>query len=154
VHDGVEQRHAVRFEAMGELDDENAVGHDHTDHHQNAHQRLHVERRLCDEQRDQHSRQTRRHREQNQHGIRERPELRDQNQVEQDQRQDQSEREAPKRRVHPFDHPPHVEFDAAGKIRSLDDAINRGGEPAEVFARRIHVNVDHAPDLVVVDLGR
>ena len=38
VHHRVEQRHAIVLEPVGELDDQDAVGNDHPDHHHHAHQ--------------------------------------------------------------------------------------------------------------------
>ncbi len=40
IHHRINQRHAVVFDAMRELDDEDAVRDDHADHHHDAHQRL------------------------------------------------------------------------------------------------------------------
>ena len=120
-----------------------------------AHQRLDVERRAGDVERDQHAGEPGRHGEQNQQRIGERAELRDQNQVEQHQREDQPERRssgttppcpAPCRAV--------ATRTPVGSLVAREHAADAGRQPAEILARRVDVDVDDALDLVVIDLGR
>ena len=83
--DRVEHGHALLFQLVREIDDQNAVGICDADQHQHAHQRHDVERGVRQRQDDQHADEAHGNREHDQERIDERAELGDQNQEQQNE---------------------------------------------------------------------
>ena len=69
--------------------------------------------------------------------------------------QQQTEAEAAERRLHALHHAAQVDADAFRQLRLRTITLRMpGGRPAEILPGRVHVDVDHPLELVVIDLGR
>src|SRR5262245_2936500 len=138
---------------MSELDDQDAVGDDHADHHYYAHQRHYIQSRAAQVQDDQDSDQPGWHGEQYEKGVDEGLELRHQYQVDENYRHNQSDRKAAKGRPHPLNHPTQLDLDSLRQAGLADDFVQRRGYMAEIFSRRRYVDIYHSSQLIMVDLG-
>ena len=87
-------------------------------------------------------------------GVEKRRELRHEDQVDERDGEDQAQSEAPERGAHPLDRSPQIHADAGRQIRAGHDAVHCRGESSEILAGRRDEDVDHPPELIVVDLGR
>src|ERR1700741_2158482 len=136
------------------LHDQYAVRHHDPRHHDHSHQRHDVQRRVRHPQKRHHSREPRRYRRQNNERIDERPELRHQNQVHEHDREDQADSKPEKRLFHAHNRPLHPHPRVLRQRQPFQYLIHLPAHPAEVFALRHHVHINHPPDLIVVHLRR
>ena len=107
------------------------------------------------EERNDHAGQAGRHGEQDEQRIDERFELRDEDEIKQDQREKQAEAEAAERIVHRLRpcRAASTRTSPAGWLRSTI-FCTPVRDRAEILRRRSDVDVDDAPELVVIHLGR
>ena len=153
LHRGLQQRQSLFVEHVGELDDQNGVRHHDAGHHDDAHQRHDVQRAAGEDEEEDDADQARRNGHEDDERIDERSELRHEDQVDEQDGDDESEAKVLKRLVHADHRAAHVDDRVLVVLRMREQVVDLPADALQRFALRRDVDVDHAADLVVVDLG-
>ena len=145
--------HAVLAQVAGEFDDQDAIGDGHADQDHETHERHYVHAGAGDIQNQQRAGQSRRNGRENQQRIEERAKLRDQDEIEQHDGQREPDAEAMEALAHALYQTAEGDRDARGHLCVGGKIVNCAGNAAEVFAEGLHVDIDYAPQLVVIHFG-
>src|ERR1700731_4821273 len=152
--DGFLQRLAVMMKMTGKLDDQDAVRNHDANHHHQSHQGHHVQRGARREQEQEHAGKSGRYRQKDDEGILPCRELRNQNQIHQDDGEEQADSEALEGSAHALRVAPQVYTNSFRQLGVLDNFFHLASQPAEIFALRRHVYIDHTKQLIVVYFRR
>src|SRR5208283_4195179 len=112
-----------------------------------------IQRRMRDQQKEDHASDARRDGEQNDERINERRELGHQDQVNQHDGEHQSGAKTQERLVHRYYGTAYFYSRIGRKLRVLDELVHFAGKRPQILAFRRNIHVDHAEELVVVHLG-
>ena len=153
LHCGLKKRQALLVQNAGELDDQNAVRDHDAGHHNHAHQRHDVQRAAGEEQNQNHSRQARRNGQENDERIDEGGKLGHQNQVHEQDRDDEAEAEIVEGLVHVDHGAAHVDHRVTVVAGLCQQAVDPRSHVLQSLGFGGDIDVDHAPNLVVIDLG-